>query len=217
MPMATPLTSRPRRSDAERNHARIVVAARAVLAERGADAKVEDIARRAGLGVGSLYRHFPDKEALIDAVLEDAFDEILGLADAALEKDDAWAGFSGFVEGAISLHAANSGLRDIVAGSARGRERAASMRARLRPKLRRLVARAHAEGGLRGDFAAEDIPLLFWGTGRVIDVTAPVAPEIWQRYLGFVLDGLRAGAASPLPTAPLTPAQLDRISPRKVS
>ena len=217
MPTTAPPTSRLRRSDAERNHARIVLAARAVLVESGADAKVEEIARRAGLGVGSLYRHFPDKEALIDAVLDDAFGEILELADAALEQDDAWAGFSGFVEGAVALHAANSGLRDIVAGSARGRERAAAMRARLRPKVRRLVARAHAEGGLRTDFAAEDVPLLFWGTGKVIDLTSSVAPEIWQRYLGLLLDGLRAGAASPLPVRALTPAQLDRISPRKVS
>ena len=144
-------------------------------------------------------------------MLDDAFGEILELADAALEPQRRLAGFSGF--GAVGLAAANSGLRDIVAGSARGRERAAAMRARLRPKVRRLVARAHAEGGLRTDFTAEDVPLLFWGTGKVIDLTSSVAPEIWQRYLGLLLDGLRAGAVSPLPVAALTPAQLDRISP----
>ncbi len=209
--------SRPRRRDAERNHRRIVAAARAVLAESGADATVEQIARRAGLGVGTLYRNFPGKEALIDAVLDDAFDEIVRVAEAALEEADAWSGFVDFVHRAAALHAGNSGLRDIVAGSAQGRERAASMRARLEPLIRRIVERAQENGSLRRDFAPEDVPLVFWGTARVIDLSEPVAPATWRRFLGLILDGLRADAASPLPSPPLSRAQLDRVSPGRAS
>jgi AcrR family transcriptional regulator len=208
---------RPRRSDAERNHRRIVAAARVVLAESGAGARVEDIAHAAGLGVGTLYRHFPDKDALIDAVLDDAFGEIVGLAEAALDEADAWEAFAGFLRRTVALHAANSGLRGIAAGSERGRERAAAMRDGLRPLIAGIVERAQAEGGLRPDFAPEDVPLVFWGAGKVIDLSAPVAPEIWQRFLAFVLDGLRAAAASPLPTPPLTRGQLDRVTARRVS
>ena len=188
-----------------------------MLADSGADVTVEQIARRAGVGVGTLYRHFPGKEALVDAVLDDAFDEIVALAGSALGEDDAWTGFAGFIERAVALHAANGGLRDIVSGNARGRERAASMRARLQPLVSRLVERAQAQGSLRPDFAPEDVPLLFWGSGRVIDLSAPVAPEIWRRFLGLLLDGLRSGAASPLPAPPLTRAQLGRVTPGRVS
>ena len=215
--MQTPQRSRPRRSDAQRNHELIVTAARAVLAESGADARVEEIAHRAGVGVGTVYRHFPDKDALIDAVLDDAFDEIISLAEAALEEGEAWTGFAGFLERTIALQATNSGLRGIAAGSERGRERAASMRTRLRPLVRRIVERAQAEGGLRPDFAPEDVPLVFWGAGRVIDLATPVAPEIWQRFLALLLDGLRTGAATPLPTPPLTRGQLDQVTARRVS
>ena len=217
MTMSPTATTRPRRSDAERNHRRIVTAARTVLAESGADARVEEIAHHCGLGVGTLYRHFPDKESLIDAVLDDAFGEIIELAEAALAEEDAWAGFAGFVERTIALYSTNRGLREIVAGNTRGRERAATMRTRLRPLVRRLVERAQADGSLRRDFAPEDVPVVFWACDRVIEASAPVAPEIWQRLLGLLLDGLRTDAATPLPTPPLTRAQLDLIAPRRAS
>jgi AcrR family transcriptional regulator len=213
----TTRSSRPRRIDAQRNHERIVAAARSVLAESGADARVEDIAHRAGVGIGTLYRHFPDKDALTDAVLDDAFGEIVALAEAALEEPDAWEAFAGFLRRTIALHATNSGLRGIAAGSERGRERAAEMRTRLRPLVRTLVERAQAEGGLRADFTPEDVPLVFWGTGKVIDLSATVAPVLWQRFLGLLLDGLRTGSASPLATPPLTRRQLDRVTARRTS
>ena len=74
-----------------------------------------------------------------------------------------------------------------------------ALRARMRPLVAEVVARAQEQGTLRADFAAEDVPMLFWTGGRVAEVTADVAPDLWRRYLGFVLDGLRADAATPLP------------------
>ena len=78
----------------------------------------------------------------------------------------------------------------------------------IRPLLHRLTERAQEEGTLRPDVTAEDLPLVLWATARVIESTADVAPDHWRRYLGLVLDGLRASAATPLPRPPLTPAQL---------
>src|SRR5438132_6758655 len=209
--------ARPLRRDAQANRVRIVAAARAAFAADGIEVPVEEIARRATVGMGTLYRHFPAKEDLIDAVLEDAFAAFIGAAEQALAEEDAWAGFRGFLERVFTLHAENRGLKDVIATRAHGRKRAEAMRARIRPLLRRLVERAQEQGTLRADFAAEDMPLLFWTSGRVIEATAAVAPEFWRRHLGLLLDGLRAEAATPLPQPPLTPAQLNRVTGRRSS
>jgi len=89
------------------------------------------------------------------------------------------------------------------------------MRARIKPLLRSMIERAQRQGSLRADFAVEDLPLLFWTSGRVIETTAAIAPDYWRRYLGLLLDGLRASAATPLPRPPLTPAQLARATKRR--
>jgi AcrR family transcriptional regulator len=205
-----PTTSRPLRSDARRNRVALVASARELFAREGIEVSVEEITHHAGLGMGTLYRHFPTKDELIDAVLEDAFAEILRLAEEAVAQDDAWAGFTGFLEGALELHAQNRGVKDMLAVR-HGSSHADAMRRRLRPLFRRMIERAQEQGALRPDFAAEDMPLVFWSAMRVIETTAKVSPESWRRYLAFLLDGLRAEAATPLSVGPLTGAQLARI------
>jgi AcrR family transcriptional regulator len=205
------------RSDARRNRVRLVASARELFAREGVDVSVEEITLHAGVGMGTLYRHFPTKEELIDAVLEDAFAELVELAERAAEADDAWAGFAGFLEEALARHAANRGLKDVVASSGHGRRRAQAIRTRIQPLLGRLVERAQEQGALRSDFTPEDLPLVFWTASRVIEMTATVAPDHWRRYLGLVLDGLRAPAATPLPVPALTRAQLDRVAKERRS
>jgi AcrR family transcriptional regulator len=200
------------RSDARRNRERLVASARELFARSGVDVSVEEITQHAGLGMGTLYRHFPTKEELIDAVLEEEFAEVVRVAEEAAAADDAWAGFAGFLERALALHARNRGLKDILASGEHGRERAGAMRARIRPLLRGLIERAQSEGSLRADFAPEDLPLVFWTAGRVIEKTASVESDYWRRYLGLLLDGLRAEAATPLPEPPLTERQLGRVT-----
>jgi AcrR family transcriptional regulator len=201
------------RSDARRNRERLVASARELFAAHGVDVPVEDIIHHAGVGMGTLYRHFPTKEELLDAVLEDAFAELVAAAEDAVAQDDAWAGFTGFLERALAARAANRGLKDVLAAArGKGAQRAEAMRARMRPLLRRLIQRAQEQGTLRSDFAPEDLPLVFWTADRVIDRTAAVAPDYWRRFLGLLLDGLRADAARPLPQPPLTRAQLDRTA-----
>ena len=186
--------------------------ARELFASEGLDVPVEEITRRAGVGMGTLYRHFPTKEDLIDAVLEDAFGELVGAAEQATENEDAWAGLTSFLERVLALHATNRGLKDILATRHHGLRRAEAMRTRIRPLLRVMIERAQAQGTLRPDFTAEDLPLVFWTADRVIDATAAIAPDYWRRYLGLLLDGLRADAATPLEQPPLTQAQLGRVS-----
>ena len=205
------------RRDAQRNRERIVSSARSLFARDGVDVSVDDITREAGVGMGTLYRHFATKEELIDAVLEDAFDDLVQLAEQAVAAEDAWAGFAGFLEQALAQHAANRGLKDVLASHEQGRERAQAMRERIRPLLRQMIERAQGQGTLRADVTAEDIPLVFWTGGRVIETTGAVAPDYWRRYLGLLLDGLRAEAATPLPAPPLTRAQLTKAARRRDS
>lgn len=210
---ATP--TKPLRRDAQANRDRIVAAARAAFATDGIEVSVEEIARRAAVGMGTLYRHFPTKEDLVDAVLEETFDQIVGAAEQALTEEDAWRGLCGFFEQFFALHVRNRVLKDMLATQAHGRDRADAMRARMRPLIRRLVKRAQEQGALRADFAPEDMPFVIWSVGRVIEETRAVAPELWRRHLGFLLDGLRADAATPLPHPPLTRAQLNRVTERR--
>jgi AcrR family transcriptional regulator len=200
------------RSDARRNRERLVASARELFAAHGVDVPVEDITHHAGLGMGTLYRHFPTKDELVDAVLEDAFADLVAAAEEAVAQDDAWAGFTGFLEHALAAHAANRGLKDMLAARGRGAQRVEAMRARMRPLLRRMIAQAQEQGTLRADFAPEDLPLVFWTADRVIDRTAAVATDYWRRYLALLLDGLRADAATSLLQPPLTRAQLERTA-----
>jgi AcrR family transcriptional regulator len=210
VPSTTP--AKTLRSDARRNRERLVASARELFTKQGVDVPVEEITHHAGVGMGTLYRHFPTKEELIDAVLEEAFSGLVDAAERAVAEEDAWVGFTGFLEYAIGLHAANHGLKDVIAERAHGARRAEAMRERLRPLVRLMIERAQAQGTLRADFAPEDLPVVFWTSGRVVEVTADVAPEYWRRYLSLLLDGLHAEAATPLPEPPLTPTQLQQAS-----
>ena len=201
-----------RRRDALRNRELLITSARQLFAERGVEVSVEEITQHAGVGMGTLYRHFSTKGELIDAVLEDAFAELAALAEQAAEVDDAWEGLTGFLEAVLARHVANRGLKDVLATRSREAQRAEAMRARMRPLLRRLIERAHEQGTLRRDFTPEDLPLVFWTAGRIIEETAAIAPDYWRRYLALLCDGLRADAATPLPHPPLTRAQVMRAT-----
>ncbi len=123
---------------------------------------------------------------------------------------DAWRGLTALLEETLALCARNRGLK-VVFETRRGRCAAERMRRRIRPVFAELVTRAREQGSLREDFMAEDVPLVLWSTDRVMDLAAVVAPDLWRRQLGFVLDGLRASAASPLARAPLSGAELRRV------
>lgn len=195
---------RPLRADAERNLGRIVEAAREAFAEVGIDAPMEEVARRAGVGMGTVYRRFPAKEDLIDAVFEEALGDLVAIATEALEEPDAWTGLRLYLERTMELNAANRGLKDILGSPEHGRDRLNAVRDRLRPLVGRLIETAQAQGSLRTDLAATDFQLVYMGTGRVMEVTKNVAPDAWRRLLGIILDGLRASAATPLPRPPLS-------------
>jgi AcrR family transcriptional regulator len=199
-------TTRPLRRDAERNRQRIVAAAREVFRERGFETTLDDVAHQAGLGIGTVYRRFPNKEHLIEAMFAERLDEIGELARQALEKPDAWEGFVDFLWQAAERIAADRGLHDVLVSAAFGHDRVAQARDRLIPVAAAMVARAKESGQLRTDFESPDIPVLFKMVGAVADYTHQVAPALWRRYFALLLDSLRA---TPQPPSPLPMAALD--------
>jgi AcrR family transcriptional regulator len=177
------------RSDALRNRAKLVATARELFARNGVDVSVEEITHQAGVGMGTLYRHFATKDDLIDAVLEDALTEILRLADAAAADEDAWRGLTRFLEGVLARRVQNRGIRDLVAAGNHG-ARHAEMRRRIRPVIGRMIVRAQEQGTLRSDFEVDDVGFVLQSVGRVIE-SGDGGPNAWRRYFSFLIDGLR--------------------------
>jgi AcrR family transcriptional regulator len=209
--MAT--VERPLRRDAERNRARILESARELFAERGLAVTLDDIARHAGLGVGTVYRRFSSRDALIDALFEERMVEIVALVDEALADEDPWRGLVGFLERLVALQAGDRGLKEALLGTTEGRERVRRVREQMRPRGEELIRRAHAAGALRPDFDAVDLALLQLMVGAVADVAPSDRPDLWRRYLTLMLDGLRAtpDARGELSEPPLGFDELDEV------
>jgi AcrR family transcriptional regulator len=200
------------RRDAERNRQRILAAAADAFAAGGLAVTMDQVARRAGVGVGTVYRRFPDKELLIEALFDQRIDELVTLAEAARDDPDPFVGLERFFESFLALQAADRGLKEVLIGTARGEGRVAHARDRIAPAVDALVARARTAGVLRDDVEASDIALLQFMLGAVIDYTSDVEPEAWRRLLAIVLDGLRTrrDGPSPLPRPALDDAQVGR-------
>jgi AcrR family transcriptional regulator len=196
------------RRDARRNHELLVAAAREVFAEQGIDASLEEIARRAGLGIGTLYRHFATREELVAAIVEQRFGELGAVAEAAAGEPDGWSAFVHFLERTLELQAGDRVLKDVLMRYPPGAGRLASAREELRALFEQVLVRAREQGTLRDDFTFSDLALLFWSFAPLIDATAEVAPNAWRRHLRWVLDGLRVDAASPQTEPPLSDEEL---------
>ncbi|MFC0546428.1 TetR/AcrR family transcriptional regulator [Kutzneria chonburiensis] len=205
--------SKPLRRDAERNRLRILAAANALVAEVGLDVTHNDIARAAEVGVGTVYRRFPDRQELINELFDERVDRIIALVDAALEIDDPWQGLCSFVAGNLELQAGDKGLKDLMTGDGRTTDLARRAQARIGPAVRELVRRAHASGQLRPDVGVGDFPLVQEMVGAVLEHSRRIDPTLWRRALALVLDGYRADTQQrePLPGATPTPEQIEQV------
>lgn len=204
---------RPLRRDAARNRERILAAAAELFTERGLQVTLDEVAHRAGVGVGTVYRRFPDKEALTDALFEERLTALVDLAQQALADPDEWAGLVWFLEQAGALLSADLGLRQILMFATYGQDRVGEARSRLLPVVTQLVTRAQAAGVLRADLRPTDVPLIEMMLAAVADYARPARPEIWRRYLALIVDGLRPSrrGVTELPVAPLTPGEVENV------
>jgi AcrR family transcriptional regulator len=194
----------PLRADAERNRQRLLAAAKDLFATRGLDVTLDDVARHAGVGTGTAYRRFPNKDALIDALMVDRIGELAEIAKECLKEPDPWIGLTSYFERALALQASDRGLKEVLFSSGRGRVRSDHARRKIAPVVTRLVRRAKDAGVVRPDIDTSDVPLINFMLNTIVDFSRDIEPALYKRYLAIVLDGLRPrDDLDPLPVEPL--------------
>ena len=201
------------RADAERNRQRILAAAAELFTERGLEPSLDDVARHAGVGVGTVYRRFPDKASLADALFDERIDALVALAEQAQAEPDAWAALVSFMERSAEILVSNRGLRQILMFAAEGHDRGICARDRMRPAIESLIERAQADGQVRADLRPTDVPMIEFMVAAAAEYAWQVRPTVWRRYLALILDALRPASASgrPLPEPELSPDEMAEV------
>lgn len=195
---ALPIDIRPLRSDARRNREAILKAAKQVCARHGIEAQMEEIARRAGVGMGTVYRHFPTKDALIDALIVDRVAQIARFVNEALDDPDPWNGLCQSMWRGAELGARDRGLTEIFGDRADQIAAAHAAREDLNADAAELIRRAQAAGKARPDLRVDDIGMIMCGVMTAMHKTG--GRHAWKRHLRIALDGMSARAATePLP------------------
>lgn len=201
------------RADAARNREAVLCAAREVFAESGLDSPLEEIARRAQVGIGTLYRRFPSREQLIAAALVGKITEYAEVAERALADPDPWAGFVRFVESICALQAGDRGLADLLLMTMASSGEIEAIRERANRAAVMLLDRAVAAGKVRADLTGEDLLLLLIANSSIAAAAGQEAPGAQPRFVGLMLDAFQPGRASALPPAPSS-AEMGRVMAR---
>ena len=188
------------RADARRNREAVIAAAKKLLADRGLDAQMPDVAKAAKVGVGTVYRHFATKDDLIAALVAERFERLAQKAHEGLETEDPWEGLAGLIRFSAQIQADDRGLCEVM-GSRPDLMDTAARAAGLPELSDRLVKRAQRSGQLRRDLVWEDIPMIACGLGRITQATVGPATGRWPRLVEIILDGLRAPGSRKLPRA----------------
>jgi len=196
------------RSDRTRNRERLLDAARTVFAASGIHAPLDRVAKTAGVGPGTLYRHFPTRADLWTAVLAEPLRYHLAEIDKALAADDPWDGFSELLFAMCNLEARPDGYTGLLNTRFDDAPELQALRARIQLGITRIFARAHHAGVIRPDITPEDLLFVTLSNARIIEATRTVAPDAWRRNVAFYLDAFRPRRPGKLPAPPLTARQL---------
>jgi AcrR family transcriptional regulator len=186
------MEDRPLRADARRNREAILKAARVVLAKHGTAAQMDDIARRAKVGVGTVYRHFPTKEALVRALIAQRMETIASYVVEALDDPDPWHGLTTSLWRGAELGAKDRALSQVFSESGRNFTECAAAQTELQSAAAELIRRGQAAGQVRPDARVDDIPVFMCGVTQAMHQMGH-DPNAWRRHLQLIIDGLRAG------------------------
>ncbi len=199
---------RPLRADAARNRELILQTARRCFAERGLSVTLNDIAHEAGVGVGTVYRRFADKDALIEALLATKFEAMNDAAARAAQETDPRKALRVYLMGVFEFRARDRALADAIVRAGKARPSIVSERDRLERQVAVIIERAERAGVVRAGFDQRDLPMLTTMVGAVADLTRAHDPDAWRRYAEVVLEGVLPGGT----TAPMVGDPLDRTS-----
>lgn len=189
---------RAKRADAVRNRQRVLDAALEAFEDAGFDCQMPEIARRAEVGVGTVYRHFPSKTELLQALADRHFERIEELGQEALDSDlPPWEALTTFIGSCARQIVDNRGMAEVVAQRTDVMSESARSRERLFEIGAELIRRAQESGDVRPDATVGDIPTIMCGLGHVMSAQAAGSPMSWERYLTLMLDGLRRQPAEP--------------------
>jgi AcrR family transcriptional regulator len=191
------------RSDAQKNRERLLVAAGQVFEEKGLEASVADVARVAGVGMGTLYRHFASKEALVEALVSEVLEATIAMAEEAATRPDG-TGLEQFLRASSAYQAAHLGCLPKLWNSDHHLVR------RARELIADLLADAQAHGRIRLDLKSTDISLALWSMRGVLETTGANEPEAWKRHLDLLVAGMRP-SETPLGHRPLSQNQVERV------
>jgi AcrR family transcriptional regulator len=199
------------RADAQRNRERLLVAAADLFGARGLDVSMEDIAREAGVGVGTLYRRFGNREELIDALFESRLADFTEMMREIAEIPDAWTALVALLERMLDAQAQDRGLKHLFHSREQSHPAVKEVTDLVLDEIGRIVTRAQGAGQMRTDVQPMDVSLLAFQVGSVADLTAERDPDAWRRALAIALDGLRPGRERDEPRRePLPPGPIDR-------
>lgn len=202
------------RRDSLRNRNALIDAARIAFAMEGLNASLDGIASSAGVGAGTLYRHFPTRSELWAAVLVEPLTEQLRFVEEALANPDKWAGLSGYILASCALEADSRGYLNLMTTRLDEAEPLLVLRRQIQVRIEELVRQARDAGSVRSDFKAEDLVFVMLSNSRVAEVTRDVAPTAWRRNVELFLDGIRPNRATPLTEPPMRPSQVARAMMR---
>jgi AcrR family transcriptional regulator len=205
--MSTTTPQKTIRKDSARNRELLLAAARIVFAERGLDATLDDVAKEAGVGTGTAYRHFANKQELAAEVMLQSAQQLVDDANAALEIADPWDALETFFETSCARQAVDRGLHQAL--TAPPPHAKSALREEVVVAVTELFRRAKAAGVLREGVEPTDAVPLYAMIGVAFDVGTVVDPELWRRYLAMFLDGLRATDRGPLPGSAIPIALLN--------
>ncbi|GLX04815.1 TetR/AcrR family transcriptional regulator [Microbispora sp. NBRC 16548] len=185
--MSTPQARRKTRADAERNRDRVLEAARALFAESGYDVQMSEVARAAGVGIGTLYRKFPTREALIEAIAEHRAADIIAAARRLTDADDPAQGLARFLHHVGEVLSDDRGMSEVIEKAMGSSEPREETREALLAIAAELIDRAQARGTVGHEVTTGDVNMIICGLAAVIRNAA----GDWRRYIEVALDGLR--------------------------
>lgn len=201
-------TQRPLRRDAQESRDKLIAAAQAEFAAQGVEASLEKIARGAGVSIGTLYRHFPQRLDLLMAAFRPRLQEFLDGAGHALEIEAPWEGFVAYLENLFAVQAGDRGFNDFLSRRFTDNVETERIHDEMCRQIETVLARGQEAHEVRPDITQADIVNLIWSNGRIIDATSATAPTAWRRQLHLMLDAYRAERAHPIPEPPMTSDQL---------